>query len=99
MVALAGAAIGRGPQTRDCRYRTLRATNNYAIEVDLSTGLWTRSHEPVIHVLASYIDGMALRSGWCQANALWQGRRVRLGGVPRCRRAWARGRLPIVLVA
>jgi len=37
------------------------------------------------HVLASRIDGVALRPGRRQGNALWHGRRVRLGGAPRCR--------------
>jgi len=48
------------------------------------------------HVLASRIDGVTLRPGRRQGNALWQGWRVRLGGVLRCRRTRARGRLPIV---
>ncbi len=49
----------------------------------------------MIRVLASRIDGMALRLGRRQGNALWQGRRARLGGVLRCQDARACDHMPL----
>ncbi len=67
-----------------------------SVVADSSTlGLWAKAPYTITRVLASRIDGVALRPGRRQGNALRQGRRVRLGGVLRCRRARACDHMPL----